>query len=126
MPFPQQRGNLSFRWSVNGIAISGVNGSLQKASSESVGEEYTIKDAAGKTQTWLGYDPKEVLDFELIVSAAGSSISASAVKPSFGDVLTVTDTLNNLTGSFVCQSAKIELVNTEGAKIVGKGTDFHF
>src|SRR6266498_5777607 len=103
-------GTLGFRWSVNGVACSAFGTcTIQAASAEVKGEEYKVKNAAGETIIWYGYDPETVLNASYIVLGASANISASVTKPGFGDLITVTDTLSAITGTFVVQSSKVSL-----------------
>jgi len=121
-------GSLGMKWSINGVTCSAFgNYAMQSGDVEDTGEEYTVKDAAGNTVIWYGYDHKRMANFEYIVTAASATITASITAPSFGTFLTVTDSVlstNPLTGSYIAVSSTVKETNKEAAVVTVKAVQY--
>jgi len=125
----QYRGAVGIRWGTNGIGSTtfGASALMQSYDVEKKGDEFEAKDGAGDIRAWYGYNQAKEASFTFYVGAASAGSASAVIAPAFGDLITVTGTGGNATGSYwVVKSVSENAVNTDAVKITVKATEYTY
>jgi hypothetical protein len=111
-------GSLGIRWAIGGVTSTAFGSSqLDSLSVESEGETYIVKNAAGSSIIRYDYDPQFKIAATYTVTGASANTSASITRPVKGDLITLADTLNQITGSGIVDTSKIITTNSTAVKV---------
>jgi hypothetical protein len=111
-------GSIGIRWGIEGVTSTAFgNAYLDSLSFERDGETFIVKDQAGITKLRYNFDKKTKLRASYTVYGASANTSASMSYPDTGVSFTLSDTLNQVTGSFVTDTSGPTMTNTNAVKI---------